>query len=33
MADLLVVQGDPRADIGALARPLLVLRGGEIVSP
>ncbi len=32
-ADLLVVAGDPRLDIGALARPLLVLRGGAVVSP
>ncbi|HMQ33286.1 MAG TPA: amidohydrolase family protein [Chloroflexaceae bacterium] len=31
VADLLVVQGDPREDLGALARPLLVLRGGHPV--
>lgn len=28
VADILVVQGDPLADLGALERPLLVLRGG-----
>jgi imidazolonepropionase-like amidohydrolase len=28
IADLLVVQGDPLSDIGALARPLLVIHGG-----
>jgi imidazolonepropionase-like amidohydrolase len=32
LADLLVVEGDPLSDISALTRPLLVLRGGEIVS-
>ena len=30
-ADILVVDGDPLADIAALARPLLVLRGGAEV--
>jgi imidazolonepropionase-like amidohydrolase len=33
VADLLVVQGDPLADLSALARPLLVIREGEIVTP
>lgn len=33
IADLLVVQGDPRVAIGALARPVLVLRGGRPVEP
>jgi enamidase len=32
LADLLVVEGNPLRDIGALSRPVLVLRGGEIVS-
>jgi imidazolonepropionase-like amidohydrolase len=32
LADLLVVEGDPLSDIGALARPVLVIKGGEIVS-
>jgi enamidase len=32
LADLLVVQGDPLSDIGALTRPVLVLKGGEVVS-
>jgi imidazolonepropionase-like amidohydrolase len=32
-ADLLVVRGDPRRDLGALAQPLLVLRGGRPVEP
>jgi imidazolonepropionase-like amidohydrolase len=32
-ADLLVVWGDPLADISALGRPALVLRGGQIVGP
>jgi imidazolonepropionase-like amidohydrolase len=31
-ADLLVVEGDPLSDIGVLGRPLLVIKGGEIVS-
>ena len=30
-ADLLVVQGDPLADLSALARPVLVLHAGQIV--
>jgi imidazolonepropionase-like amidohydrolase len=33
LADLLVVQGDPLADLSALARPLLVVHGGQIVEP
>jgi imidazolonepropionase-like amidohydrolase len=32
MADLLVVDGDPLADLGVLRRPELVLLGGEIVA-
>ena len=34
LADLLVVEGDPSADIGALAdqRPAAVLKGGEVVA-
>jgi imidazolonepropionase-like amidohydrolase len=31
LADLLVVQGNPLADLSALARPLLVVHGGRIV--
>jgi imidazolonepropionase-like amidohydrolase len=30
-ADLLIVDGDPLEDIDALVRPLLVVRGGEVV--
>lgn len=30
-ADILVVDGDPLEDIGALTRPVLVLRGGAVV--
>jgi imidazolonepropionase-like amidohydrolase len=33
VADLLVVQGDPLADLSALARPLLVVHDGQIVDP
>jgi imidazolonepropionase-like amidohydrolase len=33
LADLLVVQGDPLADLNALAQPLLVLKGGQVVEP
>jgi imidazolonepropionase-like amidohydrolase len=33
LADLLVVQGDPLADLSALARPLLVVHDGQIVDP
>ena len=33
VADLLVVQGNPLADLGALARPLLVVHDGQIVDP
>jgi imidazolonepropionase-like amidohydrolase len=33
VADLLVVQGDPLADLSALARPLLVVHDGRIVDP
>jgi imidazolonepropionase-like amidohydrolase len=31
VADLLVVQGNPLADLGALARPILVVHDGQIV--
>ncbi len=31
IADILVVDGDPLADLGALSRPLLVIRGGVII--
>ena len=30
-ADLVVVDGDPSADLGVLRRPRAVLRGGEVV--
>lgn len=33
VADLLVVQGDPLADLHALARPLLVVHDGRVVQP
>jgi imidazolonepropionase-like amidohydrolase len=33
LADLLIVEGDPLADLGALARPLLVVHDGQIVAP
>lgn len=33
VADLLVVHGDPLADLGALARPLLVVHEGQVVTP
>jgi imidazolonepropionase-like amidohydrolase len=33
VADLLVVQGDPLADLSALAWPLLVVHDGQIVDP
>jgi imidazolonepropionase-like amidohydrolase len=33
LADLLVVEGDPLTDLGALARPLLVVHAGQIVAP
>jgi imidazolonepropionase-like amidohydrolase len=33
VADLLVVQGDPLADLSALTRPLLVVHDGRIVDP
>ena len=33
IADILVVAGDPLADITALTRPLLVLRDGREVVP
>jgi imidazolonepropionase-like amidohydrolase len=33
IADLLVVRGDPLADLDALARPLLVLRDGQVAGP
>jgi imidazolonepropionase-like amidohydrolase len=33
VADLLVVQGNPLADLSALARPLLVVHDGQIVDP
>jgi imidazolonepropionase-like amidohydrolase len=33
VADLLVVQGDPIADLGALGRPLVVVHDGRIVEP
>ncbi|HWQ13089.1 MAG TPA: amidohydrolase family protein [Roseiflexaceae bacterium] len=33
VADLLVVQGDPLADLSALARPLLVVHNGQVVAP
>lgn len=32
-ADLLVVDGDPLSDIDALVRPVLVIRGGVVLSP
>src|SRR6185312_8745790 len=31
LADVVVVDGHPGEDLGALARPLLVMRGGEIL--
>lgn len=33
LADLLVVWGDPLADLGALAKPLLVVHNGQLVEP
>jgi imidazolonepropionase-like amidohydrolase len=33
VADLLVVEGDPLADLGALGRPLLVVHNGQLVEP
>jgi imidazolonepropionase-like amidohydrolase len=33
LADLLVVEGDPLSDIEALARPTLVVHGGQVVMP
>ena len=33
VADLLVVQGDPLADLSLLAKPLLVVHDGRIVDP
>ena len=33
LADLLVVRGDPLADLRALAKPLLVVHDGQIVEP
>jgi imidazolonepropionase-like amidohydrolase len=33
LADLLVVQGDPLADLNVLAQPLLVLKGGQVAGP
>jgi imidazolonepropionase-like amidohydrolase len=33
VADLLVVQGDPLADLSALATPLLIVHDGQIVNP
>jgi imidazolonepropionase-like amidohydrolase len=30
-ADLVAVRGDPGQDISAVMRPVLVIRGGEIV--
>ncbi|HEY0134844.1 MAG TPA: amidohydrolase family protein [Nannocystis sp.] len=33
IADLVVVEGDPLADITALGRPSLVIQGGQIVRP
>jgi imidazolonepropionase-like amidohydrolase len=33
VADLLVVQGDPLADLSVLAKPLLVVHDGQIVEP
>lgn len=33
VADLLVVAGDPLADISALARPVMVLRSGQLAGP
>ena len=32
LADLVLVEGDPTTDLGRLATPALVIRGGEIVS-
>ena len=33
IADLLVVQGDPLRDLGALAQPLVVVHNGQVVEP